>query len=100
VEFIRGSLAKKRGNRCWNLDNVDSGFDIDERGNPDSSQTCAGQDSFAACKPPVFDLVLDTDKLHGFIIFHRLDKPTYRLVNIRVRSCFTKFFSAGTVEVR
>jgi hypothetical protein len=33
-----------------------------------------------------FDLVLNTDKLHGSIIFHRLDELSHRLVNIRVQA--------------
>jgi hypothetical protein len=38
-----------------------------------------------------FDLVLDRDKFHGLIIFHRLDKLNYRLVNTGVHPCLTKF---------
>jgi hypothetical protein len=95
VEFIRGSLTKKRGNHYWKFDNVDYGFDIDERRNPDSNQTSAGRDRFAVCKPPVFDPVLGIGKLHGFIIFPRLDKFNYCLVNTRVHPCLIKFLFDG-----
>jgi hypothetical protein len=44
---------------------------------------------------PVFDVVLDVDKLHGFIIFHRLNKLNHRLVNASVDPCLTEFLFHG-----
>jgi hypothetical protein len=68
MEFIHGNLAKKRGNHRWKFDSLGSGFERDERRNPDSRQTGAGQDRFVVYKPLIFKLVLEIDKLHGIIV--------------------------------